>query len=347
MQRLVFALLFFLLTFPLHAAAPSWGAKQSSAVDTPPAALKPGEWIWGGTTNGRGPIAVVASLTEQRAYVYRNGLLIAVSTISSGKPGYETPTGVFTVLQKDRDHHSNLYNSAPMPYQQRLTWDGVALHAGGLPGYPESHGCVHLPTAFARQLFAATTLGMTVVVSREGSSPVTVVHPTAISPIDLRTGLPSNTPPLADGEMFSWHPESSMDGPLSLVLSVPDGKVVVYRNGIEIGRARISVRDPLQGTHAYIVSAGRMAGEIPNAPGLYMPNWITIGIPGHGDEAGVSVDNRLADRVSAPPEFLARVLPMLVPGSVLLATDARILPQSTGPQLQLIDAEPPASSKSP
>jgi hypothetical protein len=347
MPRLASAVMLCMLAFALHAATPSWGAKQSSPVDTPPLALKPGEWIWGGTTNGPGPLAVVASLTEQRAYVYRNGLLIAVSTISSGKPGYETPTGVFTVLQKDINHHSNLYNSAPMPYQQRLTWDGVALHAGGLPGYPESHGCVHLPTEFARQLFAATTLGMTVVVSKEGSSPVTVVHPTAISPIDLRTGLPSNTPPLSDGEMFSWHPESSTEGPLSLVLSVPDGKVVVYRNGIEIGRARISVRDPLLGTHAYVVSEGRMTGEIPNVPGLHMPNWITIGIPGHGDEAGVTVDNHLADRVSAPPEFLARVVPMLVPGSVLLATDERILPQTSGTKLQLMDAEPPATSKSP
>src|SRR6185503_12097277 len=100
----------------------------------------------------------------QRAYVYRNGVLIAVSSVSTGKPGHETPTGVFTILQKDKDHHSNLYNNAPMPYQQRLTMGGVALHAGGLPGYPESHGCIHLPTQFAKELFAITNLGVTVVV---------------------------------------------------------------------------------------------------------------------------------------------------------------------------------------
>lgn len=145
------------------AGVPEWGARKSSPLDTPPDKLKPGEWIWFDSPI-QGPLAVIVSLTEQRAYVYRNGVLIAVSTISSGRPGYETPTGVFTILQKDRNHRSNKYQDAPMPYQQRLTWDGIALHAGGLPGYPESHGCVHLPTEFARRLFGITELGMTVVV---------------------------------------------------------------------------------------------------------------------------------------------------------------------------------------
>ena len=78
----------------------------------------------------------MVSLTEQKAYIYRNGIAIGVSTLSSGKKGRETPTGVFSILQKSVDHKSDLYNSAPMPYMQRLTWDGIALHAGNLPGYP-------------------------------------------------------------------------------------------------------------------------------------------------------------------------------------------------------------------
>ncbi len=73
---------------------------------------------------------------------YRNGVRIAVSTCSTGKKGHETPTGVFTILEKDKDHHSSTYNNAPMPNMNRLTWSGVALHAGNLPGYPASHGCV-------------------------------------------------------------------------------------------------------------------------------------------------------------------------------------------------------------
>jgi hypothetical protein len=347
MRPLMIALVVLLLTgLSAHAAVPVWGAKQSSPVDTPPQQLQPGEWIWGGSEGfkGRGPMAVVVSLTEQRAYAYRNGILIGVSTVSSGKAGYETPTGVFTILQKERNHHSSLYDSAPMPYQQRLTWDGIALHAGGLPGYPESHGCVHLPTEFARRLFEATNAGMTVVVSEEGAQPASVVHPRAITPIDVRTGLESTITPLHSGEDYRWEPEKSPEGPLSLVLSVPDGRVIVYRNGIEIGRANIAVRDPLPGTHAYIVALGRMSEEIQGMPGLHLPNWISIGVPGHDDEAGQPVGAELASRVAVPEGFLAAILPELTPGTVLLATDQPILPHTSGVELQVLDDQPPAAS---
>src|SRR3546814_12301464 len=82
-----------------------------------------------------------------------NGVLIGISTISSGTAGHETPTGIFTILQKKVDHKSNLYDDAPMPYMQRLTWSGIAMHAGNLPGYPASHGCIRLPLDFAERLY--------------------------------------------------------------------------------------------------------------------------------------------------------------------------------------------------
>jgi hypothetical protein len=126
--------------------------------------MRPGEFIWHPEAAPSGPLVVLVSLDEQRVYVYRNGVAIGVSTISSGKPGHETPTGVFTILQKNRDHRSNLYNNAPMPYMQRLTWTGIALHGGALPGHPASHGCVRLPQSFAQKLFAETKNGDTVVV---------------------------------------------------------------------------------------------------------------------------------------------------------------------------------------
>ena len=106
-----------------------------------------------------GPVLVYVDLNRQRATVYRNGVRIGVSTISSGKDGYETPTGVFTILEKNEDHHSRTYDDAPMPFQQRLTWMGVAMHAGNLPGFPASHGCVRLPMEFAKQLFEVTPMG--------------------------------------------------------------------------------------------------------------------------------------------------------------------------------------------
>src|SRR5436309_4213379 len=108
-------------------------------------ALKAGEYMWAPQTAPAGPILMVVNLETQRAVVYRNGLPIAITTVSSGKKGHETPTGIFTVLQKEKDYRSNLYNSAPMPFMQRLTWDGIALHAGALPGHAASHGCIRLP----------------------------------------------------------------------------------------------------------------------------------------------------------------------------------------------------------
>ena len=327
-------LLLALLSFAAQ-AVPFWGAKTSSPAGTPPAALKPGEWVWGGDAKDMGPMAVVVSLTEQRAYVYRNGLLIAVSTVSTGKPGHETPTGVFTILQKDKDHHSSKYNDAPMPYQERLTWDGVALHAGGLPGYPESHGCVHLPTEFARLLFDATTMGMVVVIAKEGMAPEDLVHPPVASPIDPRTGAEDAAPLLGAAESFRWEPQKSPTGPLSMVMSTADRRLFVFRNGIEIGRARVDFRDgpAPQGTHAYLVSAAS-----PGQP----PAWRRIGIPGREDEAGQDIAAQDVARVVVPPAFTAAVSPLLRPGVVLLQTDLHVLPDTTGPALQVLNTDVPA-----
>ncbi|MET0654751.1 MAG: L,D-transpeptidase [Pseudoxanthomonas sp.] len=331
----VFALVL-LLSPTLALAVPFWGARQSSPADTPPSQLKPGEWIWGGDDRTLGPMAVIVSLAEQRAYVYRNGILVAVSTVSTGKPGHETPSGVFTILEKDKDHHSSKYNNAAMPFEERLTWDGIALHAGGLPGFPESHGCVHLPSQFAELLFGATNMGMTVVVAKQGSAPANVVHPTAVSPINPLTGSAAAQALLGPNEQFRWQPELSPRGPLSMVMSTADQRLFVYRNGIEIGRSRVwfNTSSPTLGTHAYIVAAGE-----PSA--TKMPTWIRIGIPGHLDEAGRPVSAEELAKVQIPPEFVGKVLPLLSPGAVLLQTDAHVLPQTTGGKLQVLDSDPP------
>ncbi|MEO7251871.1 MAG: L,D-transpeptidase family protein [Arenimonas sp.] len=141
-------------------------ANELAPVDS----LKPGEYQWLDSKPAPGTLIVVVSLDAQRAYVYRNGQRIATSTISSGQPGRETPTGVYPILAKEKMHHSNLYNNAAMPFMQRLTWDGVALHAGRIPGHPASHGCVRLPREFARDLFALTERGQTVVISEDDSA---------------------------------------------------------------------------------------------------------------------------------------------------------------------------------
>ena len=110
---------------------------------------------------------MVIDLTRQRALVYRDGVPIAASTVSTGSKGRETPTGVFTILQKAVVHRSGTYDDAPMPYMQRLTSKGVAMHAGNLPGYPASHGCIRLPKAFAKLLYGVTELGTPVMITDE------------------------------------------------------------------------------------------------------------------------------------------------------------------------------------
>lgn len=119
-----------------------------------------------------GPMKIVIVLDTHRIYVFQNEKLIGFNTISSGKKGKETPTGIFNILQKNVDHKSNLYSNAPMPFMQRLTWDGIAIHGGDLPGYPASHGCIRLPMVFAKALFGVTQMGQEVVVLQDTSTPV-------------------------------------------------------------------------------------------------------------------------------------------------------------------------------
>ena len=140
-----------------------------AAVET--ATLSPGEFVWQPERAPVGEVEVVVSIPLQRAYVYRGGTLIGVTTVSTGKPGHRTPTGKFDILEKRAKHFSNLYNNAPMPFMQRLTWGGIALHAGQIPGRPASHGCVRLPLAFAKNLFSVTSVGASVHIVDQSPAP--------------------------------------------------------------------------------------------------------------------------------------------------------------------------------
>jgi hypothetical protein len=139
----------------------------------------------------KGPLLVTVSLASQRLTLYDDGVAIAHSPISSGTAEYPTPTGVFSVIQKARWHRSNLYSAAPMPFMQRLTWSGVAVHAGKLPGYPASHGCIRLPDEFAVRLWRTTSNGARVVISQKDLAPVEISHPR------LFTLPPPDAPPVA------------------------------------------------------------------------------------------------------------------------------------------------------
>ena len=150
-------------------AVATTAAATTAAVES--ASLRPGEYVWQPERARDGDVEIVVSIPLQRAYVYRGGTVIGVTTVSTGRPGHSTPTGRFDILEKHARHFSSKYNNAPMPFMQRLTWDGVALHAGQIPGHPASHGCVRLPLAFAKELFTVTRVGATVHMVAESPSP--------------------------------------------------------------------------------------------------------------------------------------------------------------------------------
>ncbi len=288
-----------------------------------PAALAPGRFAWQPETSPRGPVLVLVSLTEQAARIYRNGIEIGITTVSSGRPGHATPTGVFTILQKARVHHSSTYDEASMPFTERLTWDGVALHAGGVPGYPSSHGCVHLPLAFAQLLFGVTMVGTTVVIADAHQSPRDLADPGLVAPT---TELPA-----VAGD-FLWEPERSPAGPLSLLVSVADRRCHAYRNGIEIGQAAVTFTRP----EAPLLPAVYIVTE--RRTGSGQPVWSEVGL--FGDAAPAQRSDAL-DRLTLPPTFAAAVEAALVPGtSLYCALGPASADSRTGPGFTIVSARP-------
>jgi L,D-transpeptidase catalytic domain len=130
----------------------------------------------------KGPLQIVVSIDHQRVTLFSNGARVAQGPVSTGVPGHPTPMGVFSIIEKDRYHRSNLYSDAPMPFMQRITWSGVALHEGVLPGYPASHGCIRMSRDFAQKLWPTTQLGARVIIARGELAPVDFEHPKLFVP---------------------------------------------------------------------------------------------------------------------------------------------------------------------
>lgn len=304
------------------------GAKVSSSLELAEAVngLKPGDWVWAPEIAPTGPVTVLVDLTAQLAFIYRNGVNIGVSTVSTGKPGHETPTGVFQILEKDADHRSSTYNNAPMFYQERLTWDGVALHAGGLPGYPESHGCVHLPINFARELFGITSMGGTVVVTGRAGAPVRAPAGGVLAPID-QTGGQSYHIPLAEGETWEWDLTVPDEGPLTIIVSTSDERVVAIRNGQEIGRARAVIDDHI-GTHVATMHRGK-DGKL---------HWVLVGVPGHEGEANHALDAMALERLRLPKGFYEQLSSKVTEGTTVLVTSASVGAHNSGKKMTVIAA---------
>jgi hypothetical protein len=279
--------------------------------------LKPGQYVWEPERAPEGPLLIVASITEQVAYVYRNGIRIARSSVSTGRPGHSTPTGVFTILEKEVHHTSSIYKGAEMPYMERVTWGGIALHAGDLPGYPDSHGCVRLPLEFSKLLFGVTMKGATVIIADAHSAPATTVHPGLFF---SQSGQESE--PIAAGQ-FDWDPDKSLNGPVSLIVSSADKTVYVYRNGVEIGRAGIpnpQVILPLDDLVFTVLQGTDADGHL---------QWAEVTATG---ESKSSQSIFLAVQKSGlPAAFLDKAKAVITPGATLIFTDRSVDPSTQSP----------------
>jgi len=284
--------------------------------------LRPGEYAWAPQLSPSGPTLLIVNTRTQRAILYRNGIPIAVSTVSTGRPGYGTPTGVFTILQKQIEHYSSKYNNAPMPYMQRLTWSGVALHAGQLPGYPASHGCIRLPLGFANQLYSATKVGMTVVVT--GSAVTPRVAPT------VEAALSGDAVSVELDGSIEWHPDKSPIGPISIIVSAADRRAIVLRNGIEIGRAPVRIEGSTVGTVAYTLRNIDADGR----------HWLRV--PVSADQAATDepVPAEEWKRFTTSDGFRGAVAGVLQPGATLIVTADSLRPVSPA---TILSGEPEAA----
>lgn len=266
---------------------------------------------WKPELSKEGPVVIAVSLKTQTAAVYRNGVRIGKCEVSTGKPGHKTPTGIFHILNKDKDHRSKTYGNAKMPYSERLTWDGVALHAGALPGYPSSHGCIHLPFEFSKLLFGITHKGTTVVVT--DSSP-SVHHSKGHSVFVRSDGQKVEAP-------FSWTPEKSPEGPVSFLYSEADGKLYVIRAGIVIGEgvAKTSFfKHHEKGTTAFVCIGWKPAKDGAKAES----GWVGIG--GHANHHV----NQLNVWFDLDPNFEKAISPLINRGVNLVITEEPVTKQT-------------------
>lgn len=285
--------------------------------------LKIGEYVWAPQLVPDGPMLAIVNLRTQRLVVFRNGVPIAASTVSSGKTGHETPTGVFTILQKNEKHFSRTYDNAPMPNMQRLTWRGIALHAGNLPGYPASHGCVRLPLGFSKLLFGTTSLGMTVVITDVS------VGPRLSSAPELAKVEPQRASPSFANAAYQWHADRGKGGIVSVVVSTADQRAFVMRDGEQIGSAPVRFAGHLAGPVAYVLRARDNAGD----------HWLKLYYAGTGGSMDVPPDE--AKKFDAPTTFRQQLANILTPGSVVIVTPQPLRAGSPGSPVTVIENEGP------
>jgi lipoprotein-anchoring transpeptidase ErfK/SrfK len=339
------------------AAPPSDTARPQGNVQRAPRAQSPAARAGGKPTlaktdaavtalaaKAKGPLHIIVSLDKQQLTLYADGEVIARSRVSTGARGHGTPTGVFSVIQKDRWHRSNLYDDAPMYYMQRITWSGVALHQGIVPNHPASHGCIRLPEAFAQQLWGTTKLGVRVIVAHGEVAPVAFSHPRLFAPKpvpDLSTvssveqhaadralkiaqaeGLPA-----ASGDTATDAPKPGdapqpaapalKPGPVSMFISRKEGKLFVRKGFEPVFDVPVAIEradEPL-GTHVF------------TAMGIDEQNtvrWTVVSMP----SAAKASPAAALDRIVIPEEARERIAALMSAGASVIISDQGLGPET-------------------
>jgi len=309
----------------------------------------------------KGPLQIIISIADQRISLYDNGTLIARSSVSTGVEGHRTPLGVFGIIGKEKWHRSNIYSGAPMPYMQRITWSGIALHAGDLPGYPASHGCIRLKNDFAIRLWHLTKRGTRVIITNDDVRPVEISSPHLFQPkpkVALGSAE-SSAANLAGSEIVAVAATYGMSNaetqepaqvsasasagakpqkvlPISVFVSRKLSRLFVRQGFTPLFDAPVKIQNPAEliGTHVF------SAMEFQNEGATI--RWTIVSIPekaahsqGTSQRLHKGPTKRIVetvsrtpekadaalDRVEIPQETVERISELLTPGSSLVISD--------------------------
>ena len=319
----------------------------------------------------KGPLQIIISIADQRVSLYDNGILVARSSVSTGVRRHPTPLGVFSVIEKERWHRSNIYSGAAMPYMQRITWSGIALHAGELPGYPASHGCIRLTNEFAIRLWHLTKRGARVIIARQDVVPVEITNPhlfvskpkTAFAVADNSNKTATATQvPLVSNVTMQETADSQSGGstpsgaapqkiiPISVFVSRKLSRLFVRQGFTSLFDVPVEVKTPEEplGTHVFT------AMEPENEDSAV--RWNVVSIPEQSSSTDSTKErkaskqqivesassaplsdkaNAALNRIEIPQDTVEQISELLTPGSSLIISDYGISSE-TGPDTNFI-----------
>ena len=323
----------------------------------------------------KGPLQIIISIEDQRISLYDNVELIARSSVSTGVPSHPTPLGIFTVISKQRWHRSNIYSNAPMPYMQRITWSGIALHAGVLPGYPASHGCIRLTDSFATRLWHLTKRGTRVIIARGDVRPFEIRNPHLFLSRSTVSGSPeSQVATAAAGSITAAAkytplisvvgaqeattlqlPKSNAGGaalqkarPISVFVSRKLGKLLVRQDFTPLFDVPVKIQNPEEplGTHVFTAMASQNEGPAIRWTVVSMPEGFSRSSGAHKERMERTIatapavpptdrSNAALNRIEIPQDAFERISDLITPGSSLIVSD-RGMSDETGSDTDFI-----------